>query len=49
MLKEQREKEEQERRDEKEAKRKERDQHVKKLIKDTNFGGRGMAAVPYKE
>ena len=43
------EKEEQDRRAEKEAKRKERDVHVKQLIKDTNFGGRGMAAVPYKE
>lgn len=22
---------------------------MKKLIKDTNFGGRGLPAVPYKE
>ena len=49
LIKEQKEKEDLERRAGKEAKRVARDQHVKKLIKDTDFGGRGMAAVPYKE
>ena len=32
-----------------EEKRKERDQHVKGLIKETNFGGREMEIIRYKK
>jgi hypothetical protein len=48
-LKAQKELEEREVDRQREEKRKGRDQHVKGLIKDTNFGGREMEIIKYKK